>query len=73
MLNLISLFIGAVALILAAVAFVPLIGWANWGVIPLAIVGLGFGVVSGRESGRNLNLAVILIGAFRLMIGGGIF
>lgn len=73
MLNLISLLIGGVALILAAIAFVPLIGWANWLIIPLAIVGLGIGAVSRTNSGRNLNLVVIVIGTLRLMIGGGIF
>lgn len=72
MLNLVSLAIGTVALVLAAIAFFPLLGWANWGIIPLAILGLGLGIVSGRSSGRNLNLAVILIGAFRLMLGAGI-
>ena len=45
----------------------------NWLVIPLAIVGLGVGVVSRRRSGTNLNIAVILICALRLMLGGGIF
>ena len=72
MLNFISLAIGCVALILAAIAFVPLVGWAYWLIIPLAIVGLGFGVVSRANSGRNLNIAVILIGIVRLVIGGGI-
>ncbi len=73
MLNVISLIVGVVALLLAAVAFIPLIGWMNWLVIPLAIIGLGVGVVSGRKSGTNLNIAVIIICVLRLMLGGGIF
>jgi len=73
MLNLISLVIGAIALILAAIAFIPLVGWANWFIIPLAIIGVGIGAVSRSNGGRNLNLVVILIGVVRLMIGGGIF
>lgn len=73
MLNLISLFIGGIALVLAAIAFIPLIGWANWFIIPLAIVGLGLGAISPSRSGRNLNLVVILIGVVRLSLGGGIF
>lgn len=73
MLNVISLLIGAMALIMAAFAFLPLLGWMNWLVIPVAIVGLGIGVASSRGSGRNLNIAVILICALRLMLGGGIF
>ncbi|HEY1145338.1 hypothetical protein [Allosphingosinicella humi] len=72
MLNLVSLLIGAVALLCALVAFIPLLGWLNWLIIPLAIVGLALGVVSKGTSGRNLNLVVIAVGVLRLMIGGGI-
>ena len=39
MFNLVSLIIGIVALICALVAFIPLLGWANWLIIPLAIIG----------------------------------
>ena len=73
MLNIISIIIGAVALLLGVVAFMPLLGWMNWLVIPIAIVGLGVGVVSKRRSGTNLNIAVIIVCALRLMLGGGIF
>lgn len=72
MLNLVSLLIGAVALLSALVAFIPLLGWLNWLIIPLAVVGLALGVVSKSTSGRNLNLVVIAVGVLRLMIGGGI-
>lgn len=73
MFNLISLGIGGFALLCAAIAFVPLMGWANWLIVPMAIVGLGFGLLSRSNLGRNLNLLVIVVGLFRLMIGGGIF
>ena len=72
MLNLVSLIIGAVALVCAAIAFIPLLGWANWLIIPLAVIGAGIGAISGGKSGRNLNLLVIIIGIVRLMLGGGI-
>jgi hypothetical protein len=72
MFNVISLVIGFGALVLAVIAFLPLLGWANWFVIPLAIVGAGLGVLSKSTAGRNLNLFVILIGVVRLTIGGGI-
>ena len=72
MLNLVSLIIGALAFVLALVAFIPLLGWANWLIIPLAILGAGVGMVSSATSGRNLNLFVIVVGAIRLMLGGGI-
>ena len=72
MLNLVSLLIGLVALLCAAIAFIPLIGWANWLIVPLAVVGAGIGAMSSSKTGRNLNLFVIVVGIIRLMLGGGI-
>ncbi|HKN41864.1 MAG TPA: hypothetical protein VJV87_03115, partial [Sphingomicrobium sp.] len=66
MLNFVSLIIGIVALVCAAIAFVPLLGWANWLIIPLAVIGAGVGQMSGSNTG-NLNLFVILVGIVRLM------
>ena len=73
MVNIVSLLIGLVALACAAVAFIPLLGWANWIIIPIAVVGAGVGAMSSRNMGRNLNLFVIVVGIIRLMLGGGIF
>jgi hypothetical protein len=72
MLNIVSLLIGLVALVFAVIAFIPLLGWANWLIIPLAIVGAVIGMLSASNTGRNLNLFVIVIGILRLMLGGGI-
>ena len=72
MFNIVSLIIGFVALILAVIAFIPLLGWANWLIIPVAIIGAGVGMVSRSHAGRNLNLFVIVVGVIRLMLGGGI-
>jgi hypothetical protein len=73
MLNFVSLIIGVVALLCAAVAFIPLLGWANWLIVPLALIGAGVGAASQSNGGRNLNLFVVVVGILRLMIGGGIF
>jgi len=73
MFNLVSLIIGAVALLFAVIAFIPLLGWANWLIIPLAVIGAAVGVISRGTAGRNLNLLVIVIGVVRLMLGGGFF
>jgi hypothetical protein len=73
MLNLVSLIIGAVAGLLVIPAFIPLLGWMNWLIVPVAVLGLLVGLASGRTSGRNLNLIVIAIGVIRLMLGGGLF
>ena len=72
MFNVLSLIIGVVALMLAVVAFIPLLGWANWLIIPLAVIGAGLGLMSKGTAGRNLNLFVIVVGVFRLILGGGI-
>jgi hypothetical protein len=72
MFNLVSLIIGLVALVCAVVGFLPLLGWLNWLIVPLAIIGAAVGMISRSTSGRNLNLFVILIGIVRLMLGGGI-
>jgi hypothetical protein len=72
MFNLISLIVGVIALLLAVIGFVPLLGWLNWFIIPIAIIGAGLGVISKSTSGRNLNLFVIVVALVRLSIGGGI-
>lgn len=72
MFNIVSLIIGAVALVFALIAFIPFLGWANWLIIPLAIIGAVVGMISRSTAGRNLNLFVILVGIVRLMLGGGI-
>ena len=72
MFNIVSLIIGAVALVFALIAFIPFLGWANWLIIPLAIIGAVVGMISRSTAGRTLNLFVILVGIVRLMLGGGI-
>lgn len=72
MLNIISLLIGAAGFVWALIAFLPLLGWANWLVIPFAAVGLALGAMSGGTAGRNLNIVVIALAALRLTLGGGI-
>ena len=60
------------ALVFVVIAFIPLLGWANWLVIPLAIIGAAVGMMSSGTAGRNLNILVIIVGSLRLMLGGGI-
>ena len=72
MLNIFSLLSGVVTLVLAAIAFIPPLGAANWLIIPIALVGLALGQLSSSRSGRNLNLIVIVIAMIRLSFFGGI-
>lgn len=72
MLNIVSVTIGLIALTGALIGFFPLLGWVNWFVIPLAIIGLVVGLLSDVKTGRNVNLTVGIIAAIRLSIGGGL-
>jgi hypothetical protein len=72
MFNLISILIGVVALILAIPSEIPLLGWGNWIVLPIALVGVGFGALSRSDKGRNFCLIVFAIACARLSLGGGI-
>jgi hypothetical protein len=70
--NVLSTIIGLVALIIALVGFIPLLGWLNWLAIPGAVVGLVLGLMSQKTSGRNINLVVLALAIIRLALGGGI-
>ena len=71
MLNIVSILVGLVALLLAVPAFVPLFGWMNWGVVLIAIFGFLVGAISSRNTGRNLNLIVLVVCVIRLILGHG--
>lgn len=73
MLNIVSILIGLVALVFALPGLVPLLGWINWLVLPIALLGAGVGALSSSNSGRNLNILVLVVGVVRLMLGGGFF
>jgi hypothetical protein len=73
MFNLISVIIGIVALIGAMIGFFPLLGWVNWAIVPLALMGAAFGIMSRSDAGRRLNIFVLIVAIVRLVIGGGLF
>jgi hypothetical protein len=70
--NVMSVIIGLMALIIALVGFIPLLGWLNWFAMPGAVVGLVLGLMSRKTSGRNVNLVVLALAIIRLALGGGI-
>ncbi|WP_018629944.1 hypothetical protein [Niabella aurantiaca] len=72
MMKLFGVLFALVASILAVVAFIPLLGWLYWLVIPIGILSLIFSVLGNSSTGKTLSIIVILVGVFRLMIGGGI-
>lgn len=80
--GLLSLLWGIVSLLLMLVAFIPLLGWGNWLVVPFAGLGLLFSVIAqaltageGKaraKTGLVLNVVVLIAGIIRLSLGGGI-
>ena len=72
MLNLFSILAGLLAAILAFVGLIPLLGWVNWLMLPVAFIGLILGFLSGSNFGRNLNIIILIVGGLRLFLGGGI-
>ncbi|MBZ4188037.1 hypothetical protein [Niabella beijingensis] len=72
MMKAICVLFALIASILAVVAFIPLLGWLYWVVIPIGILSLIFSIIGGSSTGKTLSIIVILVGIFRLMIGGGV-
>lgn len=72
MASLLSLLIGLVALVLMIPALIPLLGWANWLLVPLALFGAGVGSFAPGTGARNFCLAIAAFGMLRLWLGGGI-
>ena len=80
--GLISVLWGIFSMLWMLLALVPLLGWANWFLIPFAAVGAilaALGMVfssSGRngraKSGLILNGLVIVVAVVRLHLGGGV-
>lgn len=80
--GLISLLWGIFAMLWMLLALIPLLGAFNWLVIPFAGVGAviaaiglmfsGAGKGSRAKTGLMLNVAVMVVAAIRLSLGGGL-
>jgi hypothetical protein len=70
--NTASKIIGIIALIFMIIGLIPLLGWINYLVIFLAILGLIFGIFSKNTGGLTLNGIVLIVSLIRLIAGGGI-
>jgi len=73
MLNLVSIVVGVITLPVMLLGLIPFLGSLNYLVIPLAVLGAALGALSDSNTGRNLNLIVLLVGFVRLWLGGFIF
>ena len=71
MLNIVSILVGLVSLIFVIPGLFPLLGWANWIALPIAVVGLVIGMLSSKNTGRNLNIVILIIAIIRGSLFGG--
>ena len=70
--NTASKVVGIIALILIILGLIPFLGWINWLVIFLSIIGLIVGIFGKNNGGMILNGIVLIVSALRLIVGGGI-
>lgn len=80
LLGIIGLIWGIVSLILAFVLLIPLLGWANWIIMPFITVGIVISILAGANPdtktlgtvGIVLNSCAFVICVLRLALGGGV-
>ena len=77
--SIIGLIWGIISFFWMGIALIPFLGWLNWMVIPFAVAGLIFSLFgylrrsnSIALTGLILNGIVIVMGFFRLSLGGGL-
>ena len=79
--QLLSLIWGILSMIGMFIAFLPLLGWMNWGNIPFASIGLIISIVAAVTGTGSKGFSIagvimcavaILVGVLRLIIGGGL-
>ena len=72
--------LGVVSFLGMLVALIPFLGWMNWLNIPVAVIGLilsVLGTANRKQRGAGMTgiilcSAAVLLGLFRLTLGGGI-
>lgn len=72
MLNILSILIGLASLIFIIPGVLPVLGALNWLALPIILVGIVIGMLSSSNTGRNLNIVLLVIAIVRLSLGGGI-
>ncbi len=72
--NVISKLIGIIGLIILVVFLIfPVLGaLSSWLALILGIVGLILGAFSSKDTGRTINIVVIIIALVRIFLGGGV-
>lgn len=71
--QILSVLIGLVCAVLLVPGLIPLLGWLQWAVLAGCVVGIIAGSFCQRKIGLTINVAVALVAALRLFLGGGLF
>ena len=71
--QILSVLIGLVCAVLLVPGLIPLLGWLQWAVLAGGVVGIIAGSFCQRKIGLTINVAVALVAALRLFLGGGVF
>jgi hypothetical protein len=69
MLNLLSILVGVIAFPVLLIGLIPFLGWLNYLVIALALIGIALGSLGENKTGRTLNIVVLVISFLRLALG----
>ena len=65
--------LGLISVLLTALAFIPLLGWLNWFVVPISLLFFIISLIIRSSNGKILCGISIIIGLLRLILGAGIF
>ena len=71
--QILSVLIGLVCAVLLVPGLIPLFGWLQWAVLSGCVLGIIFGSFCQRTIGLTINVAVAVVAALRLFLGGGLF
>jgi len=71
--QILSVLVGVVCAILLVPGLIPLLGWLQWAVLAGCVLGIICGSFCQRKIGLTINVAVALVAALRLFLGGGVF
>ncbi len=70
--NIISILLGLMASPIVFLGMIPLLGWMNWLMLPIALLGAIIGAFAKNKAGLIINVIVLVVGGLRLLIGGGL-
>lgn len=77
-----GLVLGVIVMLGMFLAFLPLLGWMNWGIVPVAIIGLVISIIATTTNREHRSTAIagivlcaiaVFCCSIRLIVGGDIF